>query len=66
MRFTFEFTNGREETFSGITQIIKDGAPIDFTQRGCINELFSGHLVIHYAAGKVALVDGNKVKRVTP
>ena len=66
MRLTFIFTDGREETFSGITRIFKGKNPIDFTQKGCMPELTSGHLTIHYAAGKIALVDGNKVKAVIP
>lgn len=65
-RLTFIGIDGREKTFSGITDIIKDGQPLDLESRGLLAKLFSGRLMIHYAGGKIAAVDGDKVKQILP
>ena len=65
MRFTFILTDGSEKNFSGITKIIKDGKNI-LPIQGNIEELFSGRLTVHYADGKIAFIEGDKVKHVLP
>lgn len=64
MRFTFIMTDGTEKTFGGITKIIKDGQSLNLQEKGLIDKLVSGRLVITYAGGKTGFIDGDRVKQI--